>query len=129
MSRERHLFQFHAVQIASAARAEAAYHDERRKWWETEQELAIAEVKATTSLEVKEFEITGGKRIDLSINYGDGAAYRRMKESGEKIATHREAAERFETDARVYGTQGDRIYELETADVHYYRLGGGPRVD
>lgn len=126
--RDKHTFQFQADQIAKAAKIEAEYHRQRNLFWGAELEKAVAVVKKTARIEVKEFAITGGVRFDVAVEYGDPSAYRRMQEASEKAYRHRQACERFETDARIYGTQ-DRVYELSTEDVHYYRLGGGERTD
>lgn len=73
--------------------------------------------------------MTGGKRADVVVDHGDPSAYKRMQEAFEKIGNHREAAERYETDARIYETQRDRTYELSADDVHYFRLAGEPRPE
>jgi 2-iminoacetate synthase ThiH len=127
--REKHLFELPADKIAAGAKAEAEYHRKREAYWKEEYAASLEIVKNTASLEVKEVSVTGGVRAQVSVKYGDPAAYSRMDEAFGKIARHREAAERFETDAKTYGTQGGRMYELDTADVHYYRLGGGPREE
>jgi len=127
MSRDDHEFQFLAGSIAKAAEAEAEYHRKRLAFWETEYEVAVATVKKTAFVEVKTYPVTGGQRADVSVNYGDPSAYKRMVEAFDKIDTHRTAMERFITDARVYGTQTQRTYDLSVADVHYFRLGGERR--
>ena len=130
MSRSEHQFQFPASKISEAARAEAQYHEDRISYWDEEFENAKTRVIETAELEVKELPVTGGKRVDLSINYGDPAAYRRMQEAGQKIDRHREAAEKFRSDEKVYGSQDEeRTYELSADDVHYFRLGGGRREE
>ena len=63
------------------------------------------------------------------VDYGDPAAYSRMGEAGRKIQEHRAAMERFVSDAALYGTQGDRIYDLDAEDVAHFRLNGREREE
>ncbi len=129
MSRADHLFTFHADEIADAARGEAKYHEDRLAYWKGEYEVAATRVEETIGAKIDRQQVTGGERVVVVVDYGDPAAYKRLQEAWEKSADHREAAERFRTDERLYGTQSNRVYELTTEDVHYYRLGGGPRED
>ena len=135
MSRDEHQFQFKATEIAAAAKAEADYHEGRIEYWENEFETSFKRVEETIGAKITKQHVTGGERFDVQVDYGDPIAYRRMCEAQVKIEKHREAAERFRTDEKVYGTQGptgmrsDRMYELSTVDVHYYRLGGGSREE
>lgn len=129
MSKDQHEFQFPADRIALAAWDEADYHEGRVAYWKAEYETSFARVKETARIVVKEVNITGGKRADVTVDYGDAAAFRRLNESITKIESHRKAADRFRTEATVYGTQGERAYELSTEDVHYFRLGGGEREE
>lgn len=129
MSRADHTFQFKASQICAAANTEASYHEERLKYWESEYEKSVVRVKETAGIKFEEQEMTGGKRLSVALDFGDDNAYRRLHTSYNKIDWHRAMAEKLRTDAVVYGTQGDRVYELSTDDVHYYRLGGGSREE
>lgn len=129
MNRKEHLFLFSASDIAKAAAAEAEYHEERKAYWEKEYDAAVAIVEKTAGAKVQKQAVTDGYRVDVVIDYGDPAAYRRMQESFSKINSHREDAERFRTDERVYGSQSDRLYELDSDDVRHFRLGGEPRED
>lgn len=125
--RKEHTFKFPASVIAKAAKDEAAYHKERIKFWKAELTKSIKIVKKTANIKWREYAVTGGMRWEGYINYGDQSAYNRANESNNKIDTHQSMISRFETDARVYGTQGEHEYELSTDDVHYFRLGGEPR--
>ena len=126
--RQEHEFHFSAAVIAKAATEEAQYHREREAYWRSEYETSIQRVKETAGVKFIEREVTGGKRIDIVVDYGDPAAYSRMQESFNKIESHMGAAERYESDARVYGTQS-RSYTLSPEDVHYFHLGGEPRSE
>jgi hypothetical protein len=129
MGRAEHTFQFPAEQIEEAASNEAAYHEKRLAYWTEEYETAIKTVEETIGATVKRQPITGGESVEVVIDYGDPSAYRRMQQSFRKMAQHREDAERFRTDQRLYGTQNSRAYELSTDDVHHFRLGGEARED
>jgi hypothetical protein len=126
--RAKHLFQFHADKIAGCAKVEASYHQERQAFWETELEEATKRVEATAGVRVQRVAITGGWRPEVVVNYGDPAAYDRMGEAGRKIQEHRQAMERFLSDAALYATQ-DRVYELDADDVSNFRLNGKVRED
>jgi hypothetical protein len=127
--RKDHTFKFQADVIAAAAEDEAAYHKERMKFWKNELARSIKIVKKTASIKWHEYQVTGGSRREGFINYGDQAAYSRANEAKSKIESHQQMLSKFETDARVYGTQGTHEYELSTEDVRYFRLGGEPRED
>lgn len=127
--REKHLFQFKAGEIAAAAKAEAEYHRKRAAYWQAEQASALERLKASAKIIVKEQHVTGGVRPDVTLDFGDLSAQSRMYEAFNKWHQHRDAADKFEMDAKVYGTQGERVYEMETADVHHFRLGGGPHEE
>jgi len=124
--REKHLFEFTGEKIAEAAKAQADYHAGRLDYWREEYEQAADTIRKTAKIDFREVAVTGGSRFEAVICYGDPGALARLDEACRKIMTHKQAHERFASDARIYATQGDRCYELETADVHYYRLGGGP---
>jgi hypothetical protein len=126
-NRHEHTFQFKASEISGAATREENYHRERQAYWEEELRGAMDRVRETSGVKIEEQVVTGGSRPVVSVDYGDHAAYIRMQDAWVKAHSHREAAERFETDAKVYMTQDVRTYELSTDDVHHYRLGGGPR--
>lgn len=127
--RAEHRFQFEACEIAEAAAEEAVYHDTRAKYWQEEQDKAVELLRATAKVEFIERHVTGGKEIDVAVDYGDGDLYAQMRRAYSKARTHREAAERFRSDAEVYGTQGERIYELDLDDVHHFRLHNGEREE
>ena len=128
-ARTEHRFQFSASAIAAAAQAEAEYHKQRMAFWADAYGTAMTTVQATARVDFKEYQVTGGVRIDAVVTYGDPAEWKRAQEAWGKIHEHRQAADRFITDARIYGTQGERIYELDSEDVHYFRLGGEARPD
>lgn len=127
--RSEHTFQFDAAKIAEAARSEAEYHEDRLGYWRAEYDTAIAQVEETIGAKIVRRQITGGEAVDVAVDYGDPDAWQHAQRAFGKIGTHRMAAERYRTDQRVYETQGDRVYELDTDDVHHFRLGGEPRED
>jgi hypothetical protein len=131
--RSTHCFAFMGSAIAKAATAEAEYHEQRLAYWKAEYESAVAKAKAAESavakakaagLQVREYDVTGGKRAEMVI---DPALQGRIRESTNKVHSHRIAAEHLRVEASSYATQGDRQYELDGEDVVYFRLAGGPR--
>lgn len=128
-ARTEHKFQFKASEIAAAARAEAEYHEGRVSHWAARRDAALARVTETARVKVTEMQVTGGTQANLVIDYGDPEAWHEYQVAYQKVQSHTAAAERYRTDQRVYATQADRAYELDTDDVHHFRLGGQPRED
>lgn len=126
--RNKHLFQFRAGRIADAAKAEAAYHQDRLNYWTAELNKAVIRVQETASVKVVMQEVTGGAQPTVVVDYGDPAAYSRMLQAGGKIRDHDTAMKRYTSDADLYSTQ-DRIYELDGDDVAHFRLNGRERHD
>lgn len=127
--RSEHTFQFTAQQLEMAASNEAAYHEKRRAHWQERADTAIVTVKETIGAKVVERAVTGGTEMEVVVDYGDTEAWREYSTAMRKINRHREEAERYRSDQRVYGTQGERFYELDTDDVHHYRLNGAEREE
>lgn len=127
--RNEHLFQFNAIRIAAAASDEADYHEDRLQFWKDEYDKAVEVVENTIGAKVEKRNVTGGYTVDVVVDYGDPADYRQMKRAFEKMNDHRDAAERYRSDQKVYETQADGVYLLDTNDVHYFRLGNEERED
>lgn len=127
--RDEHLFEFPAAEIAEAAKAEAEYHEERAAYWRKEMENATEVVQQTAGVKIKKLIITGGWRPEVVVDYGDPSAYSRMQEAWNKVAKHETLAEQYRTAENVYNTQNGRLYELDTRDVHYFRLNKAPRPE
>lgn len=128
--RATHKFEFSADAIAKAARAEAEYHEGRVEVWRERYETAAAQVRETVSAKVTETEATGGiKHLNVSVDYGDPAAWNEATLAHRKMQEHCNAADRYRTDDRVYRTQDTRLYLLDIDDVHHFRLGGQGREE
>jgi hypothetical protein len=130
--RSNHKFQFKASQIAKAAQAEAEYHEERLAHWREREDAARAKVEDTATVRISKHEVTGGNQYNANVDFGDREAWQELLLASEKVQSHGREAERFRSDANVYGTQydggdRDRVYELDSDDVHHFRLGGEPR--
>ena len=129
MARDKHEFQFKASDISDAAGAEAKYHEDRIKFWQDEMDASYKTVEKTAKVTIRRVSHSCGWSPQVDVDYGDAAAYRRMQQAADKIQSHQKAADAFRSDEKLYGTQGERIYELGTSDVHYFRLGGGAREE
>lgn len=127
--RNDHKFEFRANVIAGAARNEARYHRERIDHWTERRDQAKAKVASTISAKLIEQPMTGGMGYSVIADYGDREAWDELQLAQQKISTHRLAAERHESDAEVYGSQGERPYMLDAEDVHHFRLSGRKRED
>lgn len=125
--RNKHLFQFTANTIAAAAGEEAAYHDERLKYWQDELKRAVDTVEATASVAVKRVAHTNGWTPQVVVDYGDPTAYQRMGQAGQKINQHTAARDRLRSDSELYTTQGARTYDLDAEDVSHFRFNGRER--
>lgn len=125
--RTNHKFEFTAKVIAATAAREAEYHERRHRHWERRRGEALERVKETIGAEVVEHETTGGRQASVVVKYGDPAAWKDYQLAYGKADSHRAEADRYRTDERVYGTQNDRAYDLDTDDVHHFRLGGQER--
>ena len=123
MRRSTHTFQFTGEQISKAAEAEYVYHDDRADWWEEAYATAIVDAKAK-GVQIREYDVTGGKRADIII---DPSVQGRVTESQMKRQSHRKRADDFQIEAATYGSQSDRMYELDGDDVMHFRLAGGER--
>lgn len=124
-NRKDHTFSFQADVISSAAGRLADYHEERLTYWRAEYDKAVAVVKATAGVKIQEVQVTGGYRVDIVVDYGDPAAYRRFQEAYAKIQSHSDSAKRYRSDQVIYGTQGTKVYDLDASDVYFYELDGG----
>ncbi len=122
--RNEHTFKFKANQIAEAAEIQAIYHEKRLAYWEKEYNDNVLIVEKTIGAKLVRQQMTRGYRIDVVVDYGDPSAYRRLNEAFEKMESHRELAEQFWSDQKVYSTQGDRSYDMDLGDVQYYHLDG-----
>jgi hypothetical protein len=127
MKRGEHTFQFSGKQIADAAKAEHDYHAERLAWWRSQEEEAVKDAEAA-GVQVRQQAVTGGRRVVMVV---DVQIQDRLNLCGQKIDSHRNAADRFQIEAAAYGTHGNstRTYELHPDDVLYFRLAGGARED
>jgi hypothetical protein len=123
--RASHLFQFAGKRISTAAERESEYHAERLKFWTAEHRQAIDKARAA-GLEVHEYPVTGGVRAEMVV---DPTLQGRINECANKIHLHRKMADQLQIESACYGTQPERMYELEPDDVVYFRLAGGPRED
>lgn len=120
--RSKHLFQFTAAQIAAAAQECVEHHRVRLHWWSVERETALAEVKSGATVRIYEYPVSGGgMRTQLSV---DSAHIGRVNECETKRDEHRKAIEEYQVRSALYGTQGDRTYELDGEDVAFFRLAG-----
>ena len=118
-----HIFQFTGRQIATAAPQLADHHTKRHLYWQNEYKEACAKFKDSVSITFGEFPVTGGTRLDARIEYGDRMIYHRMVESWEKMQKHSEAAQKYKLEANIYATQHERVYELDPADILYFKIG------
>ena len=128
--RSKHTFQFTAKQISDSAAAEEEYHDRRVSHWAEREQAAYAKVKETASVEITQHEVTGGQQYHAAVRYGDPEAWAELQLASGKVQSHRRAAERFHSDAALYGSQTDGyIYQLDADDVAHFRLAGQTRED
>jgi|SRR3569832_14240 len=131
MKQTEHLFQFSGAKIAAACAAEQAYHQERLDYWRAEQERIVDEAKAlTATVKVEEQQVTGGKRYQIVADISGAQTLNwKLGTAGQKIEAHRLKVDEYKLKGAAYATQPERAYELDPADVAYFRLNGGSRDD
>jgi hypothetical protein len=131
MNQDKHLFQFTGQQIADACAAEVAYRKERLAYWETEQAAQVERTKGLTAIvKVREEAVTGGKRYQVYADIVDLQDIQsRLYTCGGKIDGHQKAIEEYSLKGAAYATQPARAYELDPADVAYFKLNGAKRSD
>jgi len=121
--REKHVFQFTGKQISDAAHLQAAYHDAKRKFWESEYQKAVTEAKAK-GVEIREVPVTGGKRAEMVL---DPHLQQRISECMGKIENHQRLRTRYTIEQEAYQSQSDRTYDLDPEDLVYFHLSKHPR--
>lgn len=127
--RLNHTFQFSAEAIAEGAHREAEYHEARIEHWRDREARALLIVKETIGAKVEEHEVTSGSRVSVVVDYGDPGAWHEYQLANGKVKTHRELAERYRVDERIYRTQDKANYQLDAEDVRHFRLGGEAREE
>lgn len=120
--RSKHTFQFDAHQIANAAQKRAEYHEGRLEHWTQRRDKALERVKETVSAKVIEQDQTNGKLVNVVVEYGDPEAWGDYQLAWSKANSHKQNAERYRSDERVYRSQRMRNYELDADDVYHFHL-------
>ena len=137
MNQDKHLFQFTGQQIADACTAEVEYRQRRIAYWEDVQKYQIARqstFKASIEIVLREWQHSSGKgvRFEPVIHYeGEDIAdaNRMLDMAGSKITEHKRMMDEYQLKGGAYGSQGTRTYELDPADVAYFKLNGARRTE
>ena len=111
-------FQYPCSQLQEVAHEKKENHAERLKWWETQQEGVMKEVRAK-GLEVREQQVSGGKRGEIVI---DATYQRRLNECYSKIAEHRDLTIEYKTWERVFELNPTAKVDLDAEDIQYFGL-------
>jgi hypothetical protein len=111
-------FQYPCSQLQEVARTKKEHHVERLNWWETQQKGVMKEVRAK-GLEVREQEISGGRRGEIVI---DPTYQRRLNECCSKIEEHRELTTEYTTWERVFELNPSATVDLDAEDIQYFGL-------
>lgn len=122
MKRNEWVFRYQISEVGDGAKAQALKHRAREKDWQAEYEKNVIEARAA-GIDVREFEVTGGKRADVVI---DPTVAKRLGESYQKRDEHRRAAEAFEGWAAVMAAQEAGHLDLHHDDVLFFGLGAAP---
>ena len=111
-------FQYPCSQLQEAAHKKNKYHAERLKWWQAQQNSVMDEVRAK-GLEVRERQVTGGKRGEIVI---DPTYQRRLDECCSKTEEHQELTVEYTTWERVFELNPSVTVELDAEDIQFFGL-------
>lgn len=116
-------FDYSVGDVAYAAGQKANYHEGRKRWWGGERQSVVEQIRAT-GVEVREFEITGGKDAQVVI---DPTLSKRLSECQMKIAEHERKAEEYGSWQIVLeGQNPAHPLELDHQDVLFFGLAEEP---
>lgn len=113
-------FVFTAEQLKAAAHNKKQNHLLRSSFWEDQYQIAINTAKEK-GFEVREYDITGGKRADLVV---DTTLQSRVTECYNKRNEHRKLAEEYSQWTGVFASQDPTLLlDLDATDILYFGLG------
>jgi len=115
--REDWTFPYTVEQVYKAANERLLHHQERLAYWEQEREDVRANIESG-GISIKEFEVTGGKRLDAQI---EPTLLKRLNEAQEKITKHQAQVISYDQWAiALSGRPGDDQLWLDHEDILYF---------
>ena len=111
-------FSFTGQDLYSAADEKAVYHETRLEFWTAEFVMAEEKVKST-GVDVREYPVTGGNRLELVI---DPTLQARYEECHKKLQMHEMMADEFDRYARAFELNVDALFDLDADDIRYFGL-------
>lgn len=120
MSRHEWEFELPVSELADACKIKSRHHTDRLEYWKIELQEAEEALK-TSSIQVKEYDVTGGKRRDLSF---DPSLKNRFNECEDKIEKHKRKIKEFERYHRALGSRSaaGRFLNLTLSDWEFFGL-------
>jgi hypothetical protein len=112
-------FRYTVKDLLDASTDRVAYHGDRLTFWREERDRTI-ELAKQTGVQVREHQVTGGKRADLVVDVTLGA---RLHECDGKIDKHEKLGEEYGVWEDVLGAMPpDQVYDLDAQDVLFFAL-------
>lgn len=111
-------FKYNTTVLLNAASDKIDYYEDRVSFWTEELEKAEKAVKES-QVEIKQYPVTGGKRMEVKI---DPTLSRRYDECSDKLEQHKKNLKKFETYWRAFHTSKDKEFELDLDDIEYFDL-------
>lgn len=106
------------TQVAAASRAKIEYHRGRQTFWTDEKEAAHFKI-TTSTVQITEYPVTGGVRVQATI---DPTLQARYDECSTKLKHHTEAVRDYERWASILDANPQETVCLDIDDIHYFGL-------
>lgn len=108
-----------AAILGGAAENKIRYHQERLEFWEKELETAEQQLREF-GVEFKDFEVTGGKRLEPKVDRG---LLNRYEEALNKKDEHEASLRQYKMYARAFeAEQPDKQFEVDIDDLKFFGL-------
>ena len=116
--RDKLQFDYSGLTLAAACEKKRDYHALRQATWDVELVTAKEAFKGA-GVEFREYQITGGTRMDAVI---DPAKQARLNECQGKVEEHRKKREEYDRWARGFRANSDAHFALDPDDIAYFGL-------
>lgn len=111
-------FQFAAETLEAAAEKKTGHHDARLLFWEEALKIAEIDLKEK-GVDIREYEVSGGKSIDFVMDPGLKSRYNK---SSERIDYHRHRIADYARYYRAFELSPNKVFELTISDMEYFGL-------
>jgi len=119
MKRRDWVYAYSSRAVGKAAELMLAHHTQRLEHWEGRKDACEREMRES-GIEFREFQQTGGARLDVVI---DAELQKRYQEIQAKVGHHASLTAEFMGWARVLIAQPDHDIYLDHDDVLFFKVG------